>query len=139
MSAQRRRYVVHQHDVAGEYRDSPSSMMPSFTSSSQSGPDHVRSGSPDEIFRPPRVAFALEGFGVFFFLTDQVRIILFTRLYISELSSAGPEMIAVYELHRSGWSPLRPPAHSAFTLYTFFRAERHVIAQVVKAYSLFVP
>ncbi len=91
MSAQRRRYVVHQMMLAGEYRDSPSSMMPSFTRVLQSAPDHVRSGSPGEIFRHREVAFALEGFGVFFFLTDQCGIILFTRLYISELSSAGPE------------------------------------------------
>lgn len=95
MSAQRRRYVVHQHDV-GRRVQRLSFIHDAFFNQQFFNQDQTTFGQVHlaRFFIHREVAFALEGFGVFFFLTDQVRNNFIHAFIHSELSSAGPEMIS---------------------------------------------
>ena len=135
MSAQRRRYVVHQHDVGRRVQRLPfihdALFHQQFFNQHQTtfGQVHLA-----RFFVHREVAFTLEGFGVFFFLTDQVRN-NFIHAFIhfrAVFCRAGNDQRCTRFIDQDGVHFVHQRIVQ-FTLYTFFRAERHIVAQVVKA------
>lgn len=134
MSAQRRRYVVYQYDV-GRRVQRFFFIYDVFFYQQFFNQYQITFGQVylARFFVYREVVFVLEGFGVFFFLTDQVRNnfiyafiyfrVVFCRVGNDQRCTRFIDQDGVYFVYQR---------IVQFTLYTFFRVERYVVAQVVK-------
>lgn len=95
MGAQRGGNVVHQHNVGWRVQGL-TFIHNAFLYQQLFNQHQTTFGQVNltRFFIHREVAFAGESIRILFFLADQMRMILFTLRYISELSSAGPEMIS---------------------------------------------
>ena len=133
--AQCSRYVVHQHDVArGVQR---LALFHNAFSHQQLFDFHQAAfGQVDltRFFIHGEVTFTLEGIGVFFLLTQQVRndFVDFTVHLGAVFSRAGDDQRGTRFIDQNGVNLIHQRIVQ-LTLDALFRAERHVVTQVVEA------